>query len=74
MWVCVCVCLLEGSVSSDMSTICNSLKSSSSVLMMMNFMVDTFPILAVAGLNLFAIIRGVHNHDTMSPLFWPIVE
>jgi hypothetical protein len=32
--------------------------------MMMNFMVDTFAILTVAGLNLFAIIRGC---TTMAP-------
>ncbi len=68
--LCVCVCVFtRRKCSSDMSTICNSLKSSFSVLMMMTFVVDTFPILTVAGLNLFAIIRGVHNHDTMSPLF-----
>jgi hypothetical protein len=57
--VCVCVCVFtRRKCSSDMSTICNSLKSSFSVLMMMNFVVDTFPILTVAGLNLLAIIRG----------------
>ncbi len=59
IYICVCVCVFtRRKCSSDMSTICNSLKSSFSVLMMMNFVVDTFPILTVAGLNLLAIIRG----------------
>jgi len=57
IYLCVCV-FTRRKCSSDMSTICNSLKSSFSVLMMMNFVVDTFPILTVAGLNLLAIIRG----------------
>ncbi len=65
MNVCVCVCVFtRRKCSSDMSPISNSLKSSFAVLMMMNFMVDTFAILTVAGLNLFAIIRGC---TTMAP-------